>query len=220
MMRTLQKMRNPLIVRNLQIVPQSADRALAPHREQGGSPPGQKAGGAWGALKKAIAAGESGVLAGGASVRVGGASRRAGTSANWPDMRTASQTDRIGGAAPVPAGVTLSTPNGESGEFFVTREGTTKAMCSMTIHWASALHMAPLEIRYVPPSVTSSYIRRLVIQLPAVVPKDADADTGGGGGGARKKEEEHEGNVRNVSNACNACNACDACNARRPADRL
>ena len=66
------------------------------------------------------------------------------------------------------APLTLDAPNDAPSESYThTCSSSTRSTCTMTLHWAKELHMAPLQIRYSPPDGASEYRRRIVVQLAA-----------------------------------------------------
>ena len=113
------------------------------------------------------------------------------TSASLSAPSSRRRSTSAGSEARSPAGVTmLNEPNGADESYEATARHA-NLTCRMTVHWAAALHMAPLEIVYTPSGATQTHKRRLVVQLPAVITAPADADMGG----ASRSAEEHEGGL-------------------------
>jgi len=68
-----------------------------------------------------------------------------------PTMPPGTLTDRNAESKPTKVkGLTLNEPN-EGKSYLLRKPGTSRIMCSITVHWAAELHMAPLQIRYAPP---------------------------------------------------------------------
>ncbi|KAL1523372.1 hypothetical protein AB1Y20_018315 [Prymnesium parvum] len=69
-------------------------------------------------------------------------------------------TNEMEGAHKPPSALELTSPN-EDGCYLYAREGTARFMCTITVHWATELHMAPLEIRSPSPPCLPSPFPRL-----------------------------------------------------------
>jgi len=89
--------------------------------------------------------------------------------------------------------VMLNQPNEKDGSYSMVLEtpaSTPGLTCALRVHWATSLHMAPLEIIYSPPSLNETYKRRVVVQLPSVVPTPVvETDSGA----PSMHEREHDG---------------------------
>eukprot|EP00966_Prymnesium_polylepis_P266641 6160029-Prymnesium_polylepis.1 len=67
------------------------------------------------------------------------------------------------GATGVPS-LSLQSPN-EEASYVYRRNGASRFVCAITVHFHADLHMAPLQIRYTPPGGSAEHQRRVVVQL-------------------------------------------------------
>ena len=104
--------------------------------------------------------------------------------------RPSSIGDKWRGAAEFARGldqnsVTIPGARNEAMEYRYVRERPSKpTMVIITVHWAARLHLAPLEIRFTPPSLTDAYRRRIVVQMPPTIvgpPTRGNVEDGSGG---------------------------------------